>query len=482
MSDTPQRYTQPNETDATQGWVRLFRALALLVLGGVLLWFVYTNATDAESDYSFRLGLDLAGGSHLVYEADVSEIEPTEVPELMNTLREVVERRVNELGTEENIVYVERSSFVTDEVRHRLVIELPGVTDVSEAVAEIGRTPLLEFKLFDRDRAQAHQELLDSLVATTTNELPPEELEALLADSDPYVDTGLTGRYLESARLDFTGQQGGSVGNEPVVSLRFNREGAQLFEEITSANVGEQLAIFLDGELVSSPNIRERISGGNAIISGGFTATEARDLARNLNLGALPVPIELASTQTIGASLGAEVLDRGVVAGVIGLSLVCAFMLLWYRMPGIVAIVALLTYVSAMFSLFMFIPVTLTAAGLAGFILSLGMAVDANVLVFERMKELYRAGESSRMAAFEGFTRAWSAIRDGNVTSLLSAVVLYWFGTSLVQGFALVFGIGIIVSMLTAVLVTRSLLVALPESTTQSSSFWRFIYHSGHWK
>jgi protein-export membrane protein SecD len=236
-----------------------------------------------------------------------------------------------------------------------------------------------------------------------------------------------------------------------------------LFEDITRENVGEQLAIFLDGEVISSPSINEVITGGDAVISGNFTPETARDLVQNLNFGALPVPITLASTQTIGASLGAEILDKGIYAGVIGLSIVIVFMLLWYRLPGAIAGIALLVYLASMLALFKLIPVTLTAAGLAGLILSLGMAVDANVLVFERMKEEYRDGKTSREAAREGFSRAWNAIRDGNITSILSAVILFWFGTSIVKGFALVFGLGVLISMITAISVTRTLLLALPD-------------------
>ena len=460
---------------------RIFRAILVVLIGVLFASFVYSNTTDEEAQFPFKLGLDLAGGSQLVYEADVSNVNAEEVPELMGTLREVIERRINVFGVSEPIVQVERSSFVTDEVRHRLLVELPGVTDVGEAVTEIGRTPLLEFKLIDQEAAQAAdgEISLDALATSSEEEIAVDVDDTESTSTSPYVDTGLTGRYLESARLDFTGNEAGTVGREPVVLLNFNREGAELFEEITAANVGEQLAIFLDGEMLSAPRINERIGGGTAVISGGFTPADARDLAQNLNFGALPLPIELVSTQTIGATLGAEVLGDGIGAGIIGFALICAFMILWYRLPGIVAIVALSIYVSIMLALFMLIPVTLTAAGLAGFVLSLGMAVDANVLVFERMKELYRDGARSRAAAFEGFTRAWSAIRDGNVTSLLSAIILFWFGTSLVQGFALVFGIGILVSMFTAVGVTRSLLLVLPEVDEESPYWKRVLFHSG---
>jgi protein-export membrane protein SecD len=390
----------------------------------------------------------------------------------MSALRDVIERRVNLFGVSEPIVQVESSSFVSDKQTERLVVELPGVSDVSEAVAEIGRTPLLEFKLYSAELDQEQQALesLNSLSGTPSSSgavIGEVKINGeVVSDDDispPFVDTGLTGRYLESAALEFAGGQGGQLANEPLVSVRFTSEGSDLFADITRDNVGQQLGIFLDGELLSAPVINEAITGGTAVISGGFDPEEARELARNLSFGALPVPIELETTQTVGASLGVEVLEHGVKAGLLGLSLVLIFMLIWYRLPGLVAGVSLFSYITIMLALFQYVPVTLTAAGLAGFILSLGMAVDANVLVFERMKEEFRSGSNSRLAAETGFSRAWSAIRDGNITSLLSAIILFWFGTSIVKGFALVFGMGIIVSMFSALVITRTFLIALPD-------------------
>ncbi|MEX0930992.1 MAG: protein translocase subunit SecD [Candidatus Paceibacterota bacterium] len=457
---------EPSQTEKfSNTLIRIFYAVVVLCIGGIIGFFVYANSTDSDARFPFKFGLDLAGGSHLVYEADVSEIEQAEISELMGVLRDVIERRVNVFGVSEPIVRVEESSFVAEEPQHRLVVELPGVTDVAEAIAEIGRTPLLEFKLVDQE-AIAALEVMESLGADAEGGAQISNVSVNGSTStEPYIDTGLTGRYLESARIEFIGQTGqGGLANEPVVSVTFTSEGAELFEEITANNIGQQLAIFLDGEIVSAPRINERIGGGTAIISGNFTADEAQELAQNLSFGALPMPIELVSTQTIGASLGGEILEKGIIAGVIGFSLISLFMLVWYRLPGLIAVVALIIYVTIMLALFQLIPVTLTAAGLAGFILSLGMAVDANVLVFERMKEEYRAGAGSREAARIGFTRAWGAIRDGNVTSLLSAVILFWFGTSLVKGFALIFGIGVVFSMISALLITRTLLLALPQT------------------
>ena len=482
MSESDQQ-----SSEQSLAFLRWFRVIVILGVIGWLAFTVYQNVTSQDPERPFKLGLDLAGGSHLVYEADTSGVDPQEVPELMNVLRDVIERRVNIFGVSEPIVQVERSSFVTEEPIERLVIELPGVTDVSEAVAEIGRTPLLEFKLYSAELAAQNEALqnLDSLTDDTASgsgaiigEIKVDG-EVVSDEVVPFVDTGLTGRYLETANLEFAGSGSGQLSNEPLVAVRFTSEGSDLFAEITRAHVGEQLGIFLDGELISAPVINEAITGGTAIISGGFTPEEARDLAQNLSFGALPVAIELQSTQTVGASLGAEVLSRGIEAGMMGLGFVLLFMIVWYRLPGLVAGVALLSYITMMLALFQLVPVTLTAAGLAGFILSLGMAVDANVLVFERMKEEYRSGTGSREAVQTGFKRAWSAIRDGNITSLLSAIILFWFGTSMVKGFALVFGMGIVVSMFSALVITRTLLIALPNVRKAQDNTLALLLGSG---
>ncbi len=460
------------ENPQTETTIRTFRALVMIALIALLGYFVYTTTANPDTKYPFKLGLDLAGGSHLVYEADVSSLKPEEVPDLMNVLRDVIERRINVFGVSEPIVQVERSSFVTENASERLVVELPGVTDVEMAVREIGKTPLLEFKLVTTT----------TVSPTTTAQIPVLDGTSSVPTSQTqiaYLDTGLTGRYLERAELVF-GQSGqGGLSNEPTVSISFNQEGAILFEQITAGNVGRELAIFLDGEVMSAPRINEAIAGGKAIISGRFTPDEARELVRNLNFGALPVAITLVSTQTVGASLGNDILEKGMYAGLIGLSLVLIFMVLWYRLPGVVAGVGLAFYAVSVLALFKLIPVTITAAGLAGFILSLGMAVDANVLVFERMKEEFRAGKTSREAARVGFARAWTAIRDSNVTSLFSAIILFWFGTSLIKGFALVFGLGVLMSMLSALSVTRTLLMVLPEVRHSDNTLLARLFGTG---
>jgi preprotein translocase subunit SecD len=471
--------TKPESTSPrTENFLRIFKALLVLGALSLVAYFVYSSAIGENPIRPFKLGLDLAGGSHLVYEADISKVDPLEVPELMTVLRDVIEQRVNIFGVSEPVVYVESSSFVADEQSERLVIELPGVTDVAEAVAEIGRTPLLEFKLMDSAKVEEQNSLIQAAIEGGAE---GSVITELIAQAEAaYTDTGLTGRYLEGAQMEFAGGgQTGQLANDPVVSIRFNQEGGELFQNITRDNVGAQLAIFLDGQMISAPRINETITGGTAVISGDFDADQARELAQNLSFGALPLPIELISTQTIDAALGAGVVKQSYMAGIVGFALISLFMILWYRVSGVVASIALLFYVALSLAVFLFIPVTLTAAGLAGFVLSLGMAVDANVLIFERMKEEFRSGKGSREAALEGFRRAWTAIWDSNVTGLISAAILFWFGTSLIKGFALVLGLGIFTSMLSAIVFTRTLLIALPDVKRSDNGIWPYLFGTG---
>lgn len=436
-------------------------ALILILFGVLTAWFVYSTETNPNSNFPFKFGLDLSGGTHLVYRADTSNTAPADVEGAMTALRDVIERRVNLFGVSEPIVQVEKGGAFAGVSEDRLIVELPGVTDIDQAVKLIGQTPLLEFKLVNKD--------FDASKASTTDgTLPPEA----------FISTELTGRYLKGAQLQFGQGNTGGLSNEPVVVLEFNSEGSKLFEDITRTHVGDVLAIFLDGQPISTPVIREAITGGRATISGSFTPDEARLLVRNLNFGALPLPIELESTQTIGASLGAQALQSGVAAGIIGLILVALFMIIWYRLPGVIAVVSLAIYIFVMLAVFKLIPVTLTAAGIAGFILSIGMAVDANVLIFSRMEEELREGRKNTQEAIrDGFSRAWLAIRDGNLTSILSAIILFWFGSSLIQGFALTFGIGVLVSMFSAITVSRTLLLALGNYEFKGAV--RFLFGTG---
>ncbi|PIQ92103.1 MAG: protein translocase subunit SecD [Parcubacteria group bacterium CG11_big_fil_rev_8_21_14_0_20_39_22] len=416
-------------------------SVVILIIAVTIGYFAYTTE-NTDSRFALKYGLDLTGGTHLVYNADTSKLSPQEIDESMQSLRDVIERRVNVFGVSEPIVQVETGSALSgNQGDRRLIVELPGVTDIEEAVARIGQTPTLEFKL-----------------PIDISKFSEEELESL-SEEELFENTGLTGSLVRRAQVTFESNNAGL--SEPAVLLHFNDEGRELFSNLTGENVGVPLAIFLDGEIISAPVIRQQISDGTALISGGFTADEARELARDLNFGALPVPIELESTQSIGPTLGAEVLNSGIKAGIYGSILVALFMVIYYRLPGIISVVSLSLYALIVLSLFKLLSITVTAAGLAGFIISIGIAVDANVIIFERLKEELKKGNDRFSSIQTGFKRAWPAIRDSNLTSILSAIVLFYAGTFLTQSFALTLGLGVIISMLTAVTVTRTLLLSL---------------------
>jgi preprotein translocase subunit SecD len=442
-----------------------FIAVILLVIAFLVGWFVYSSEYATEgfvSKFPFKLGLDLNGGTHLVYKADVSKISPSEVSSSMDALRDVIERRINLFGVSEPIVQVEQGGVLSaKDASEKLIVELPGVTDISKAVAMIGKTPMLEFKLMKRD----------ALKDVDPN-LSEEEQEKVIHEA--FVPTGLNGSLLKKARVEFMQ----NTTNEPVVILNYNKEGQALLAKITKENIGQALGIFLDGERISSPVIRQEIRDGSAQISGNFTIEEAKTLVRDLNYGALPVPIELASTQTVGASLGEKALHDAVKAGFWSFIVIGIFLILWYRLPGLVAVVSLAIYTALMLALFKFIPVTLTAAGIAAFVLSLGMAVDANILIFERMKEELHRGRNLFDAMKEGFHRAWLSIRDSNLSSIITGVILFYLGSSsVIKGFALVFIIGVIVSMLTAISISRTFLLAVAPKTDGKTS--RFLFSNG---
>ncbi len=493
-------------------------------------------------DNGFRLGLDLQGGVHLVYEADMSLIEEGERGTALDGVRDVIERRVNLFGVSEPVVQTNRSGG-----SERVIVELAGVFDVNEAIALIGETPILEFKVpatnlqtelteeqelameeaQKGERASAEEVLASALEAEdfasfraefTGREVAvraDDEVFGLLINTivkekqrvgvvdgvyesgsdlfvvkyvgvqeiegeDVYIldyirlplttasdvlsaegweNTGLSGKQVRSASVAFDPQT-----SMPLVALNFNGEGSDLFADLTEANVGGVIGIFLDGEPISTPVVQQAIYGGEATITGNFTLPEAKLLAQRLNAGALPVPVELVSQQTVGPTLGAVSLDRSVNASLVGFALVALFMLVYYRLPGLVSVLALATYASINLALYKMLGVTLSLASIAGFILSLGIAVDANVLIFERLKEELKSGRDLATAIDEGFRRAWSSIRDGNVTTLIASIVLFSMSTSFVKGFALTLGMGILVSMFTAIVVTRIVLKILAEA------------------
>ncbi|MDA2935958.1 protein translocase subunit SecD [Patescibacteria group bacterium AH-259-L05] len=514
------------------------------------------------SKQSIHLGLDLQGGTQLMFSADMSDIPSNQRTSAIEGVRDVIERRVNIFGVAEPVI---QTAKVKD--KWRLIVELPGVKDVNEAIGMIGETPILEFKepAPERDLTQEEKQQIeeynqkakertqdilvqalvegadfdtlakqysedpgskdqggdlgwfgkgamipkfekavfeDLAVGEITKELvqsqfgyhiiyktderviSPEvsvevegeeggetEVEprpevrashiliAILTEEiakqsiAQWQYTGLTGKQLKAAFVSFNSQT-----NQPEISLEFNDEGTKLFGEITTRNVGKPVAIFLDNSPLSIPNVREAITTGRAVITGDFSVPEARQLAQRLEAGALPVPITLISQQNVGPSLGKISVQKSFVAGILGFIIIVILMISLYRFRGLLASVALFIYILIVMALFKLIPVTLTLAGVAGFILSLGMAVDANILIFERIKDEERLGKPLKTAIDDGIAHAWTAIRDGNITTLIVCFILYQFGTGLVRGFGLTLGIGILMSMFTAIVVTKTFL------------------------
>ncbi|MCX6754425.1 MAG: protein translocase subunit SecD [Candidatus Nomurabacteria bacterium] len=445
-------------------------AVLILLLGIGLGFFVYKSEISHRNlapgvkatgfaKYPFKLGLDLSGGTHLVYKADVSKIDPTDLKNSMDALRDVIERRVNVFGVSEPIVQVQDGGF-SNAGEQRLIVDLPGVTEVSKAIEMIGQTPSLDFRTENPNKEKAQNATIgaDGVVKLDAN--------------SQYIATNLTGRYLDKAILEFDQNTG-----EPKVSLQFDAEGSLLFEKITRENIGKSVAIYLDGQAISIPTVNEAITGGKAQISGSFTPTEAKLLVGRLNSGALPVPISLISTQTIGPSLGTQATAAGVKAALIGFMAIALFLIIWYRLPGMIAVLALSMYVVIMLAIFKLVPVTLTAAGIAGFIISIGIAVDANVLIFERIKEELRNGDSILDSIHHGFKRAWLSVRDSNISSMITAIILFWFGTSLIKGFALVFLVGVVISMISAISITRIFLYSL--NIKKKNKLTGFLFGSG---
>ncbi len=415
----------------------------------------------------FQLGLDLQGGAHLLYEADLSDVPAGDVERRMEGLRNLIERRINLFGIGESVVQVRGD---------RLVVELPGVHDLDEAIRTIGETPFLDFRELSEEAEQLREEKIaeaEEILGKPIEEMTLDELINLEEEGfegldvilgTTYQTTELTGRHLQDARVVFD-----QVTGRPSISLEFNREGARLLEEITARNVDLPLATFLDGEILQEAVVSERIAGGSAQITGDFTLEEATSLARDLRIGALPVPIKIISQQSIGPSLGEESLETSIYAGLWGFALIVIFVALVYRLPGLASIISLLFYGLIMLALFKFIPITLTLSGIAGFILSVGMAIDANILIFSRTREELKKGRDFKEGVEEGFRRAWPSIRDGNFTTLAAAMVFFFIATSFVRGFAVTLIIGIAVSIFCSMVVTRLLLLFLAEKSSEKS-------------
>ena len=407
-------------------WIVFGIILILTVLAGLVDWPTGPNISIGNfyKELKIHEGLDLQGGAHLVFELDTSGLQTKDVSTATQSVVNVIDRRINALGVAEPIIQEAKVSG-----KEAVIVELPGVTDVNEAINLIGKTAQLKFK-----------------------EENPEATEATKIQ-DSWKDTELTGAHLRRADVQFDKSTG-----EPQVAIQFDSEGTKLFADITRKNLQKPVAIELDGEIISAPTVQSVIENGQAVITGKFTIDEAKKLAIELNAGALPVPIKLVEQRNIGPTLGSASVQKSLMAGMIGLLLVAIFMIIYYRLPGLLATLALLIYTLIVLALFKLIPVTLTLAGIAGFILSVGMAVDANILIFERTKEELTRGKTIGLSIEEGFRRAWPSIRDSNFSSLITCAILYYGTTGLIRGFAVTLAIGIIVSMFTAITVTRTFL------------------------
>ena len=416
-----------------------------------------------------RLGLDLQGGSQLTIQVKTTPTIPKIDQGMLEAVRRIVENRVNGLGVSEALVQTVGED--------QILVQLPGVNDPQQAERVLGGTAKLEFQeqlpgteaqlAIER---QLQQELLakQAELKTSNNEAAIKENQAALKRSNEAIaklfkSTGLGGENLKDAQ-----PQPLASGNNWNVALRFDTPGGELFAQLTKnlAGTGRSIGIFLDERMISSPVVgvefaQAGITGGSAVIQGNFTTQEANDLAVQLRGGALPVPVEIVENRTIGASLGRDSIQSSINAGIGGLVLVLIFMVAYYRLPGVIANIALLIYALLTWAAFVLLGVTLTLPGIAGFVLSIGMAVDANVLIFERTREELRAGKTLYRSVESGFYRAFSSILDGNVTPVIACAALFWLGAGLVKGFAVTLALGVVVSMFTAITCSRTLLLVV---------------------
>lgn len=400
------------------------------------------NLPFFSRDLEIKQGLDLQGGTQVLLKANMQELAPEDHDDALESSKEIINRRIDLFGINESVV---QTSVVEDD--YRIIVELPGVSDINQALDLIGATAQLDFR-----------ELTDEAKATDS------------ATFNDFVKTNLTGKNLKRSRVEFDQNTG-----QPNVSLEFDDEGAKLFEEITTRNVNFPVGIFLDQYPVTTPVVNTPISDGRAVISGSFTIDEAKDVSIQLNAGALPVPIEIIEQRNIGATLGSESIQKSITAGAIGLIMVMLFMIFYYGALGLIADIALIIYGLVTLAIYKLIPVTITLPGLAGFILSVGMAVDSNILIFERMKEELRLGKKWQVAMELGFGRAWDSIKDANTATLITAFILFnplgwsFLNTSgMIRGFALTLTIGIVISLFTGIFVTRTLLRVLYKGPKES--------------
>lgn len=379
----------------------------------------------------FLLGLDLKGGVSLLYDTDLSLIPAKDHTQAAEGAREVIERRVNFFGFTESQVALTKIGN-----SYRILVEIPGKITLEQATAMVGETPVLDFR----------EEIATTTSATTTT-------------IEPFKLTPLNGRMLKRAQVIFN-----PTTYAPEVEIEFNDEGKKIFADLTQRNLNKRLAIYLDGVPITMPVVRDVITDGRAVISGNFNIEEAKKLATRLNAGALPVPIKLISSQQIGSILGEDDLQKTIKAGIIGVLIMIIYMIIYYRFLGLVSIVSLCIYALIILFVYKNLPITLTLSGLAGFLVSIGMAIDANVLIAERIKEELFLGKDLYLAVVEATKRAWSAIRDSNFTTLLIMLILYMLGTSFVKGFSLTLSLGIVISLMANFFLTRYILLALSQT------------------
>jgi preprotein translocase subunit SecD len=381
----------------------------------IILFFISIFFAFDNTILKFKYGLDLEGGVILTYNADLSNIKKEDYNDILAATKDLIERRINTLGISETNISYYRSG--------KIIVEIPSIKNPEEAISVIGKTPFLEFR--------------------TTQSIGTETI---------FIPTELTGKYLKTANVVFETQTG-----LPVVSLELTNEGAKIFEKLTRENLGKPIGIFIDNNLISAPVVREVISGGKAIIEGNFSLQQAKELAANLKQGALPIPLRLGGVNQINPTLGSEFKEKMLKSGVIGFLLIIIFMIIYYKKQGLIASLCLIFYVFYNLFIFKLIGVVLTLSSITGFILSVGMAVDANILIAERIKEERKKIQDIQKAITNGFNRAWTSIRDSNITTIISSIIIYFITTSFVRGFALTLFIGVLISLLTAFYLTKIL-------------------------
>lgn len=430
----------------------------LLLIGLVLILAIWVDTNENiqipnpfkddgtplfQVDVKPRLGLDLQGGLQVLLEADIADDVQVSREE-METARNIVENRTNALGVSENIIQLAGE--------RRIVGEFPGAEDTDSILDIIQQTGLLEFVDTGSYAPPEGSTLQTDFVPGSSTPQTP-------ADGTTVFHTIMTGKVLQGVNVGVT-QTG-----EPAIDFVLNSEGATLFAEHTAANIGKYLTIVLDKQVISAPIIQNAITGGQGSISGSFTPESANALAVQLRYGSLPIPLKVVETRIIGPTLGEDSLQKSLLAGLIGFIIVALFMIIYYRLPGLSAVLSILAYAAILYAVFKLIGVTLTLPGIAGIMLSTGSALDANILIFERLKEELRSGRSLRQAFDQAWKRAWPSIRDSNVAALITAVILFWFGSSfgatIVKGFSFTLAIGVIISLFSSLYITQSFLALL---------------------